>query len=79
MSSQIITAPNVQIMPVQAKRPEKKKIRTVCYARVSSEQDSQTLSYETQKNYFIEYINSQENLEFVGFYGDEALSFSGCH
>ena len=74
MSSQIITAPNVQIIPVQSKSTETKKIRTVCYARVSSDHDCQTLSYETQKNYFIEYINSQENLEFVGFYGDEAIS-----
>ena len=74
MNSQILTAPNVQIVPAQEQNHERKKIRTACYARVSSEEDCQTLSYETQKNYFIDYIKSQENLEFAGFYGDEAIS-----
>lgn len=74
MNSQILTASNVQVLPKKEHRKKNEKIRAVCYARVSSEQDSQTLSYENQKKYFIDYINSQENLEFAGFYGDEAIS-----
>ncbi len=74
MSSTVLTAPNVQMIPATRAKMTERKIRTACYARVSSEQDSQQLSYETQKNYFIDYINSQENMEFAGFYGDEAIS-----
>ena len=74
MNSQILTASNVQVLPKKEHKKKNEKIRAVCYARVSSEQDSQTLSYENQKKYFIDYINSQENLEFAGFYGDEAIS-----
>lgn len=74
MSTQVLTAANVQMIPATRRRTMERKIRTACYARVSSEQDSQTLSYATQKSYFIDYINSQENMEFAGFYGDEAIS-----
>lgn len=74
MSTCILTASNVQMIPVAEKRDVTRKIRTACYARVSSEQDSQQLSYATQKSYFIDYIKNQDDLEFAGFYGDEAIS-----
>lgn len=74
MSTQVLTALNVQMIPVSSRMSITRKIRAACYARVSSEHDSQQLSYATQKSYFIDYIQSQENLEFAGFYGDEAIS-----
>ena len=74
MSTTILTASNVTMIPSNRQATVQKKIRTACYARVSSEHDSQQLSYATQKNYFIDYIKKQENMEFAGFYGDEAIS-----
>ncbi|MDE5765528.1 MAG: recombinase family protein [Ruminococcus sp.] len=74
MSTQVLTASNVQLIPASSRRYPTRKIRAACYARVSSEHDSQQMSYATQKSYFIDYIESQENLEFAGFYGDEAIS-----
>lgn len=74
MSTQVLTASNVQMIPVSSRRSAARKIRAACYARVSSEHDSQQMSYATQKSYFIDYIEQQENLEFAGFYGDEAIS-----
>lgn len=75
MPTQVMTASNVQVIPVSDRSTRTpKKLRAACYARVSSKQDSQQMSYATQKNYFIDYIEQQENLEFAGFYGDEAIS-----
>ena len=74
MSTTILTASNVTMIPANRQKEVQRKIRAACYARVSSEQDSQQLSYATQKNYFIDYINNQENMEFAGFYGDAAIS-----
>lgn len=74
MSTTILTASNVTMIPANRYAKSQRKIRAACYARVSSEQDSQQLSYATQRNYFIDYINNQDNMEFAGFYGDEAIS-----
>lgn len=74
MSTQVLTASNVQMIPASSGRSATRKIRAACYARVSTEQDSQQMSYATQKSYFIDYIQSQDNMEFAGFYGDEAIS-----
>ena len=60
MSTTILTASNVTMIPANRQAKSQRKIRAACYARVSSEQDSQQLSYATQKNYFIDYINNQE-------------------
>ena len=74
MSTTVLTASNVTMIPANRRKAVQRKIRAACYARVSSEQDSQQLSYATQRNYFIDYINNQDNMEFAGFYGDEAIS-----
>ena len=49
-------------------------LRAAAYGRVSTDQESQELSYATQRSYYSQFISEQEGLEFAGFYGDEAKS-----
>ena len=51
-----------------------KKRKTAGYARVSTMQEEQAGSYETQLKYYKNYIQSREDWEFVGMYADEGIS-----
>lgn len=48
--------------------------RTAGYARVSTLNEEQTNSYETQLEYYKNYIKGHEGWEFVGMYADEGIS-----
>ncbi len=51
-----------------------KKKRVCAYARVSTEKDEQTNSYEAQIDYYTKYIKSNPEWEFVGIYSDEGIT-----
>ncbi|MCP1638624.1 site-specific DNA recombinase [Streptococcus gallinaceus] len=54
--------------------PSLKKRKVAGYARVSTDHDDQTTSYEAQMNYYTEYISSRSDWEFVKMYSDEGIS-----
>lgn len=56
---------------------EAKVIRVAAYCRVSTLLEEQELSYESQCAYYQQLIESKENMELVGIYGDQG--FSGLH
>jgi len=51
-----------------------KKLRVAVYARVSTDQESQTLSYEMQKSYYEQYVNANPNWELKHIYADKGIS-----
>ena len=54
---------------------EEKQIKNVAaYARVSTLQEEQELSYNSQKEYYEAYIRSVPNWNFVGMYADQGKS-----
>src|SRR5574344_25655 len=50
------------------------RLRTVAYARVSTDNDEQLNSYESQKKYYKEKIVSNSEWSFAGIYADEGIS-----
>ncbi len=66
----------VQVIPALADREgyEKRKQRVCAYCRVSTDMDTQALSYELQVQNYTEYITSNEEWEFVGVYADRGIS-----
>ncbi len=56
--------------PVTATR----KRKVAGYARVSTDQEEQATSYETQMRYYRNYIHSREDWEFVGMYSDDGMT-----
>ena len=48
-----------------------KKRRVAGYARVSTDNEDQTTSYEAQVDYYTNYIKSRDDWEFVAIYTDE--------
>ena len=51
-----------------------KKRRVAGYARVSTDHEDQTTSYEAQVDYYTSYIKSRDDWEFVAIYTDEGIS-----
>lgn len=51
-----------------------KKRRVAGYARVSTDHEDQTTSYEAQVDYYTSYIKSRNDWEFVAMYTDEGIS-----
>lgn len=51
-----------------------KKRRVAGYARVSSDHDDQTNSYEAQVDYFTNYIKGRSDWYFAGMYSDEGIT-----
>jgi len=50
------------------------KLRVCAYARVSTEQEEQVNSYESQVRYFTAYIRQHQGWQFCGVYADRGLS-----
>ena len=48
-----------------------RKRRVAGYARVSTDHEDQTTSYEAQVDYYTNYIKSRDDWEFVAIYTDE--------
>lgn len=51
-----------------------RKRRVAGYARVSTDHEDQTTSYEAQIDYYTNYIKSRDDWEFVAIYTDEGIS-----
>ena len=72
----------VTIIPATPKRaepgkPANQKLRVAAYCRVSTEEEEQQGSFETQKLYYTEKINSTSEWELAGIYADDGIS--GIH
>ncbi len=63
----------IKKMPATAPMRFQKK-RVAAYARVSSGKDAMLHSLSAQVSYYSEYIQKQNNWQYVGVYADEALS-----
>lgn len=63
-----------RITVIDARAPEKAKLRVAAYARVSSDSDDQINSYLAQVNHYTNYISSNEDWELVDIYADEGIS-----
>ena len=74
------TAPKVKVIAPRKKfQPsyndrQNREIRVGAYCRVSTDSDEQELSYETQCEYYENYIGSHENWELVAIYSDEGIT-----
>ena len=66
----------VQVIPAleDMEGYEKRKPRVCAYCRVSTDMDTQALSYELQVQNYTEYINSNPDWEFAGIYADRGIS-----
>ncbi len=51
-----------------------KQKRVVAYCRVSTKQEEQLNSYDTQVAYYIEKINAEPNWRFVGIFADKGIT-----
>ncbi|MEE1049280.1 MAG: recombinase family protein [Clostridia bacterium] len=67
-----IIAPTIS-PPEQAKK-QYRQLRVVAYCRVSTKQEEQLNSYETQKNYYTERINAEPNWTLVGIFADKGIT-----
>ena len=65
-----VTKLNHTVAPVE----DKKKLRVAAYCRVSTMQESQADSLETQKSHYEQYIKSRDDWDFAGLYYDEGLT-----
>ena len=59
--------------PIQARV----KRKVAAYARVSTDHEDQLNSYEAQCDYYTNYIQANDEWEFVGVYSDEERSYPG--
>jgi site-specific DNA recombinase len=72
--------PRVRVIPAKQKvnistpKSESQKLRVSAYARVSTLVGHQNSSYELQKQYYQEFINSKPNWELYKVYSDEGIS-----
>lgn len=67
----------MEVVNKKAEEKQAEKTRVAAYCRVSTLQDEQELSYESQRAYYEQLIESDGNMELVGIYGDQG--FSGLH
>ena len=63
----------VRVIPATVKAEEKtskyaRRLRVVAYCRVSTKQEEQLNSYETQLNYYTDRINREPDWEFPAFF-----------
>lgn len=75
MAKRKVTQIPATINKYTAKPMDSKKKRKVAgYARVSTDHEDQTTSYEAQVDYYTNYIKSRDDWEFAGLYSDEGIS-----
>ena len=63
-----------RITVIDARVPEKARLRVAAYARVSSDSDDQINSYLAQVDHYTKYISSNEDWDMVDIYADEGIS-----
>ncbi|WP_252254335.1 recombinase family protein [Clostridium sp. ZBS12] len=72
--SRVKVIPAVEVFAtVNADNASRKK-KVAAYARVSTENDEQLLSYEAQADYYTRHIKSKPEWEFINVYSDEGIS-----
>ena len=62
------------ITPQEKAKTQYRQIRVVAYCRVSTKQEEQLNSYETQRNYYTERINAEPNWTLVGIFADKGIT-----
>ena len=62
------------INPQEAVRQKYHRLRVVAYCRVSTKQEEQLNSYETQLKYYTDRINREPDWEFVGIFADKGIT-----
>ena len=62
------------ITPQEQAKKLYRQLRVVAYCRVSTKQEEQLNSYETQKNYYTERINAEPNWTLVGIFADKGIT-----
>lgn len=67
----VITIEPAKQVTHKVELPRFTKRRVAGYARVSTDHEDQTTSYEAQMTYYTDYINSRSDWEFVKMYSDE--------
>ncbi len=70
----VITIEPAKQVTHKVELPRFTKRRVAGYARVSTDHEDQTTSYEAQMTYYTDYINSRSDWEFVKMYSDEGIS-----
>ena len=71
---------NMTIIPAKPQRGnnaakvEIKRLRVAAYCRVSTDNEEQASSYESQIRHYEEFIKTNPDWEFVGVYADEGIS-----
>ena len=51
-----------------------RQLRVVAYCRVSTKQEEQLNSYDVQKRYYTDKINSEPDWAFVGIFADKGIT-----
>ncbi|MBF0746612.1 recombinase family protein [Gemella sp. 19428wG2_WT2a] len=74
MTRKVITIEPAKIVSQKNIIPSLTKRRVAGYARVSTDNEDQASSYETQMNYYKSYIESRNDWEYVKMYSDEGIS-----
>ena len=76
IKEQLTQQMEVQVIPAKAEMEgyEKPKPRVCAYCRVSTDMDTQALSYELQVQNYTDYITSNPDWEFAGIYADKGIS-----
>lgn len=76
IKEQLTQQVEVQVIPAKADMEgyERPKPRVCAYCRVSTDMDTQALSYELQVQNYTEYITSNPDWEFAGIYADRGIS-----
>jgi DNA invertase Pin-like site-specific DNA recombinase len=69
----------VRVIPPTINSQEKtasqyRQLRVVAYCRVSTKQEEQLNSYDTQKTYYTDRINAEPNWKFVGIFADKGIT-----
>ena len=62
------------ITPQETAKNKYRQLRVVAYCRVSTKQEEQLNSYETQKNYYTERINAEPNWTLVAIFADKGIT-----
>lgn len=66
-----------RITKIEATKKEQRKIRVAAYARVSTGNEEQLISLQTQKQHYEQYIKSRPDWDYAGLYYDEGISGTG--
>jgi len=73
-SKNVIVIPARKVIGTQKINEEVKKVRVAAYARVSTDNQEQELSYDEQISHYTQFIKSNSDWKFVNVYADDGVS-----